>query len=812
MTARLFIIVSLLASSVYALHAKEHPQAALTPAIVTFLENHCYDCHDSFDQEGELDLETLPFDTSDRASLSRWSYILDRVHHREMPPKDKIDEKERAQFVHDLEKILHATSVVHQETKGRVRSRRLNRLEYENTIHHLLGIDLPLAQLLPEDPAPEGFSHIAESQQISHYHLEKHLEIVDLSLDEAFRRALTATPTFKRALTAQQIAGDYSNGKGNRQAIPHQGHAVSISSNNNYHGRIFETTVPESGWYRIQLTAKAFNPPDGRGVWTQIHSGVCSAKAPTMYWVGSFLAQEKPQIFTFETWIRKDHMLSVRPGDDTLKKISGRIVSRGQVIHQKNAIGTALKSLTIERIHLPKGPKSANIKTLLFGDLQFDENGDLISTSPEQNLTTLKKLLTRFATRAFRRPVDPSELTAYQKFAQNTLTTSGSLKEALQAGYRAILSSPRVLFFTETPGRLDHFSIASRLSYFLWSSPPDQALLQAAAKGELSDPKVLRQHTERLLTDPRSDTFIRYFTDSWLGLKDIDFTTPDTQLYPEFDEILKNAMLDETRAFLREMIDYDLSVTNVIHSDFAMLNERLARHYGLLDALTTGTSQNSHLTKVPLTPKQQRGRGGLITHGSVLKVTANGTTTSPIIRGVWLLENILGIHVPPPPDDVPAVEPDIRGAVNIRDQLDKHRSTKSCNACHVKIDPPGFALENFDVIGGWRENYRALKSEKTWTTGQPVDPSYQFPDGSAFQTVTGFKKRTLSQPQNISRNLLEKLLVYATGATIEFADRREIDEIVKSQSLHHSKLKTHSSVGLRSLIHAAVQSEIFLSK
>lgn len=776
---------------------KEHPQAALDLSIVTFLENNCYDCHDSFDQEGELDLETLAFDTSDRASLSRWGYILDRVRHHEMPPKDKLDDQERAHFLHQLEQTLHATSANHQQTKGRVRSRRLNRLEYENTIHQLLGIDLPLAKLLPEDPSPEGFSNVAESQQLSYHLLEKHLNIVDLSLDEAFRRALipaTFADTFYRTLSAPEIGADYPalQGKGNRQAILHQGHAISISSQNNYHGRIFNTAVPESGWYRIQLTAKAFQPPEDRGVWTQIHSGICSAKAPTMFWVGSFFATAEPQTFTFTAWIEKGHMLEVRPGDDTLKKTSGPSVSRGQAVHQKNTIGTALKSLTIQRIH--QGPAAAEIKTLLFGDLTI-KDGQVTSDQPQKSL---EKLIHHFATRAFRRPVDPQELTSYLHFANQTLTATGSLKEALRSGYRAILSSPRVLFFTEPTGRLDQYSIASRLSYFLWSSPPDQDLLTAAEKGQLTDPAILRQHTERLLNSPRSDTFVRNFTDSWLGLKDIDFTSPDTKLYPEFDNILKNAMLGETRAFFREMINADLSVTNVIHSDFAMLNERLARHYRIPGVTS------SDIQKVTLTPAQQIQRGGLITHGSVLKVTANGTTTSPIIRGVWLLENILGVHIPPPPDDVPAVEPDIRGAVNIRDQLDKHRNIKSCNACHVKIDPPGFALENFDVIGGWRENYRALKTERRWTDGQPVDASYQFPDGSIFTNVTGFKKRTLSNPENITRNLLEKLLVYATGATIEFADRREIEKIIHSPNV--------TTKGLRSLIHAAVQSDVFLSK
>ena len=787
------------------LDAREHnPQADLPPSIIHFLENHCYDCHDSFDQEGELNLETLGFDRSNRDSLLRWAYLLDRVQDGEMPPKKKLNEQERSVFIKELEQLLHTTSLHHQKSEGRTRSRRLNRVEYENTLHHLLGIDIPLAQFLPEDPTPEGFSNIAESQQLSYHLLEKHLQLVDLSLDEAFRRVLHPSPLFNKTLSARDIGHTYVNRRdSDRRSVLHNDLAVSISANNNYHGRIPNAAVPEDGWYRITLTAKAHNPPSGRGIWTKIHRGLISPRAPTVHWVGSFLAGDEFKTYTFETWMNKGHLIEVRPGDNTLTKSPGKAVSDGSAIHQAKVTGTALKSLNIQRIH--RGLSTAQIKSRLFGKLTL-KDGTLVSQNPEEDL---KRLIRRFATQAFRRPVNSQELFGYQQFAHQTLTSTGSLSQALHAGYRALLSSPRVLFFTEKLGPLDDFSIASRLSYFLWSSPPDASLLKAAKHGQLSHPPTLRQHTERLLNDPRAENFIKNFTDSWLGLKDIDFTTPDIQLYPEFDSILKHSMLDETRAFLRELLQNDLSISNIIHSDFAMLNERLARHYRI-----PGVSSSS-VSKVILSQNQQKQRGGLITQGSILKVTANGTTTSPIIRGVWLLENILGIHIPPPPDNVPAVEPDIRGAISIRDQLDKHRSIKSCNACHVKIDPPGFALENFDVIGGWRENYRALNSKNKqdssrptkgpWRHGQLVDASYQFPDGTRFSNLSDFKKHLLADPSDLAKNLLAKLLTYSTGASVEFADRRKIKSILTTLSK-----KDH--IGFRSLIHATIQSEIFQSK
>jgi len=300
-----------------------------------------------------------------------------------------------------------------------------------------------------------------------------------------------------------------------------------------------------------------------------------------------------------------------------------------------------------------------------------------------------------------------------------------------------------------------------------------------------------------MLNDPKAEAFVKNFADSWLDLRDINFTTPDANLYPEFDEILLHSMLDETYTFLRQMIEGNLSVANVIDSDFAMLNERLARHYGIEGFEGTG------IQKITLDPEDRR--GGIMTHASVLKVTANGTTTSPIVRGVWLLDRILGIEIPPPPDQVAAIEPDIRGAVSIRDQLDKHRSSESCMVCHRKIDPPGFALENYDVIGGWREKYRAIGSEeKKWIDGPDVDASYEFSDGSSFHDIDGFKELVLSDTEQIARNLVNQVLTYATGASIEFADRREVDRMVEALAA--------DDYGFRSLIHAVAQSEIFLSK
>tara|TARA_B110000037_G_scaffold212633_1_gene265602 strand:+ start:2103 stop:4472 length:2370 start_codon:yes stop_codon:yes gene_type:complete len=770
---------------------KSETRTTLPSTVVDFLDINCYECHNNTDKKGSLDLESLEFHPDDSQSMVIWSMVHDRVSNREMPPKEEYwpEEEERGDFLNLFENTIHEESSKLQSSLGRVRSRRLNRIEYENTLHDLLGVDIPIKDFLPDDPSQDGFSNIAVSQQISHHLLQKYLEAIDISLDEAFSRAENQSKPYARAFSGEEVSWNPQTRDNGRGPHLYEGHAISFLTSGNYQGRMPPTEVDESGWYRITVRAKAHNPPPGRGVWTQIRSGVAAASAPSLFWVGSFEAREKTQDFILEAWIQAGHKLEMRPGDHTLGTISVKLLDDRSVF-EKDVPGVAMESIKMERIY--KGMSQNELKRRLYSDVPI-KDGVLKSNNPKQDL---EKLMTRFAIFAFRRSVSKTEMSPYMEFAHSRLDAGNSLKDALRSGYRALLSSPRFLYFTENTGKLDNFSIASRLSYFLWNTMPDEKLLTLAKKGNLSKPSILKKQVERMLNHPKAESFAVNFSNNWLNLKDIDFTTPDTKLYPEFDDILKHSMLGETFTFMQELIDNDMSVSNFIDSDFAMLNERLAEHYGIEGFSGTGYQ------KTALNANDHR--GGVITHGSVLKVSANGTTTSPVIRGVWLLERILGEHISPPPDNAGSVEPDIRGAISIRDQLDKHRSTKSCMVCHKKIDPPGFALESFDVTGGWRQHYRALPKKGKWKDGPAVDPSYDLPNGKSFSDVEGFKAMVLEHPDKIAKNVVEKVLTYATGASIEFADRREIKQIVKDLEDHE--------YGFRSLIHACVQSDIFLSK
>jgi hypothetical protein len=406
--------------------------------------------------------------------------------------------------------------------------------------------------------------------------------------------------------------------------------------------------------------------------------------------------------------------------------------------------------------------------------------------------------------------VEPVDLERFLWVVRNALQEGFSFADAMIAGYTAVLSSPDFLYFDERPGPLDDRAVAERLSYFLWNTRPDDELLRVAQRGELRRAAVLRQQTERLLSDPRSRQFVDAFLDFWLDLRLIGATSPDTSLYPDYDldDLLVESMLEETQLFFGQVIARNLEVTHLVDSDFAMLNERMATHYGI--AGVNGVTHRS--VSLPADSV----RGGLLTQGSVLKITANGTTTSPVVRGAWLVDRLLGKPAPPPPAAVPAVDPDVRGATTIRAQLEKHRSIESCNACHRHIDPAGLALESFDVMGAWRENYRSLGAGEPITgvghnglrfrfkIGLEVDPSGELADGRHFANVEELKQCLLQDPQQLAHNLVQRLVVYSTGAPIRFSDRPLIQQILARN--------VADGYRVRDLIHAVVQSEMFLNK
>jgi hypothetical protein len=434
---------------------------------------------------------------------------------------------------------------------------------------------------------------------------------------------------------------------------------------------------------------------------------------------------------------------------------------------------------------------------------------EIESTNPNQDA---ERLLRTFLARAYRRPVKESDVQQFLGLFKQRMERGIGFAASMMVAYTAVLASQEFVYLDEgTNGKLDDHALATRLALFLTDGAPDAQLRARAAKGELRHPGVLRAETDRLLADPKSQRFVKAFLDYWLELRKVFDTTPDMNLYGDYflDDALVEAATEETQAFFTDLLQRNMPARNIVDSDYTFLNERLATHYGISDV------QGVNLRRVALPADSVR--GGLMTQASVLKLTANGTTTSPVLRGKWIMERIVGYEIPLPPASVPAIEPDIRGAVTIRAQLDKHRADESCAGCHRNIDPPGFALESFDVLGAWRDRYRAVARgqapeigfgkngwPKTFAFALPVDPSNETADGKSFANVRDYKRILLAEEEQIARNLARQLAVYATGAPIRFSDRKAIEDILaKTRSSHY---------GVRSILDAVIQSEMFLNK
>ena len=414
-----------------------------------------------------------------------------------------------------------------------------------------------------------------------------------------------------------------------------------------------------------------------------------------------------------------------------------------------------------------------------------------------------RRLLADFLPRAFRRDVTGAEIEPYLELLRRRLAAKDCFEDAMRRVYVAVLTSPEFLFL---PAPTQDEALASRLSYWLWNGPPDDALLAAARDGSLRRPETLRAQVDRLLADPRSERFYQDFARQWLELGRLDETNPDPLLYPEYRFLLGQGVASETPSFVRELITKDLPARSLVKPGFAMLTQRLAEHYGI--AGVTGVE----VRKVALPAESLR--GGLLGQASIHKLTANGTTTSPVKRGVWVSDRLLDDPAPPPPPGISAVDPDTRGTTTVREQLTKHRSDPNCAACHAKIDAPGFALEAFDPVGGLRSRYRSNgkgdqppeKGRTDWRVeyklGPAVDASGELRDGRAFRTISEFVELLAADDEKLARAFVAHQARYATGSEVSFADRAEIRRIVAQAK--------DRGYGLRSLIHGLAQSPLFL--
>jgi hypothetical protein len=520
-----------------------------------------------------------------------------------------------------------------------------------------------------------------------------------------------------------------------------------------------------------------------------------------------------PTTIEVTAWIPARYMIEL-----TVYGITDRFALKSTPVAEYKGAGLAILDIELEG-PLPVAT-NRNVRAELYAGLQREEiaprnprERNRIDFLPKFDLKLsegreeLRVTLQRLAEQAYRRPVTAEEIVPYVELFEQELSKQATEDEALRTAMVAILCSPDFLYLREKGPQLNDFEVATRLSYFLQRTAPDSTLIALAQAGKLHTDQILTSQVDRLIEDPKFARFIADFSHSWLQLADINFTNPDGKLYPEYDAYLQWSFLAETQAYLRYLIEANRDVSEMVESRYAMLNERLAEHYSL-DGI-----EGPEIRKVDLPTDSVR--GGLLSQGAILKVSANGTNTSPVVRGAWVTERIMGLAVPPPPPGIPGVEPDIRGASTLRELLDKHRSLDSCNGCHRILDPPGFALEGFDPIGGWRDQFRTtdlgervvkeiLGRKVQYKLGPPVDSSGVLSSGVRFANYVEFRRLLAENRKQLARALTTKLLTFATGREMGFSDRETIDKIA-AESIESGK-------GIRDMLKLVVSSDIFLSK
>jgi cytochrome c553 len=795
--------------------------------VTTFMQTYCINCHGEKKQKGDFRVDTLQLSVT-AADAENWQLVLDNLHLGEMPPED-----EKQPSAAEVEKItawiqseLSRATAALKGAGGEVVLRRLNRAEYQNTIADLFDVHGDFTAGFPEDMRDHGFDNNGAALMLSTAQIQEYMKAADFVLARAI--APSARPETKSTtLTLHD---------GNRRAIEIARKSLesrlakfdSLTPQEKANTRKMEEAVkanPESYGYRFPVLEngtlrppKASDGPHLDAVMTvqQYFSGGpaigfpgraagwCKVKAvafamkndgkPTRLKFsvgrpGPGVIPKVETVFTFTDDKPREVEASyyMEPGDRvTFTMMDGAPHSQGRTMIDQPGPFIAIRSFSMEgpifEAWPPKGHRT------LFGDL------DPAKPTPEKAAAIVAHL----APKLFRRPVDAATVAKYralfEKFAQ-TMTPD----EALRGMLAAMLVSPRFLYHEEPPQEPDAFAIASRMSYFLWRSAPDDELMKAAADGSLLDAAKRRAQAQRMMADARTARFLKDFTGQWLRVREVGVMKANADLYPEYDLELEAAMRGETEHFIREMFERDLPLAQLIDSDWTMLNQRLAKHYGI-----EGVS-GPDFRRVSL-DRTKTVRGGLLTQASIHAITSNGTVTSPVARGTWLLEKFLGTPAPPPPPDVPPIEPDIRGATTIKEQLSKHRETAACASCHKKIDPLGFALENFDVTGGWRENYRALVEPRPGaraklSDGPAVQPADEWAGVGRFATFQEFRDLVKKRDHLVIENLTHQLATFALGRAPGFADREPLKTIA-------TKARDNES-GMKSLVLDLVSSPVF---
>jgi mono/diheme cytochrome c family protein len=733
--------------------------AAATDDYRSTIQRYCVTCHNERNKAQAQGLSLEGADVSHPGAAPEvWERALRKLRTRSMPPQGmpRPDEATYKSLVSWLETDLDRTAAAHPNP-GRAVIRRLNRSEYGNAVRDLLALDVDVSSLLPPDDSAYGFDNISEMLGTSPALLERYLVAADRV------SALAVGAPVSPGSDTYTIRQDRSQDQ-HIEGLP----LGSVG------GLVVHYNFPVDAEYKFSLTLYRNNLEAIRGLEHahQIEITIDGARA-FITTVGGEVEKDGPGGVITDRMDAIDARLQVRVpvtagphavGATFVRKI-GESTQRLRPFLRSSA-GTYdstgrphIETMTIAGPFNPAGPGDTPSRRRVFTCKPANR-------SQEEACAT--KILSTIARRAFRRPVTKTDLTRLMTFFHSG-RQSGTFDGGVQLALRRVLASPSFVFRVEDtaavkPGivaRVSDIELASRLSFFLWSSIPDEALLDLATRGRLSDPSVLEREVKRMIADPRANGLVQNFTGQWLHVRNLKTITPNHDDFPDFDDTLREAFQRETELFFDAVMREDHSVLDLLTADYTFVNERLAKHYGIPYVY------GSHFRRVTLTDDSRR---GLLGKGALLMVTSHADRTSPTVRGKWILENILGTPPPPPLPNVPPIEPSAETPRTLRERLERHRASVTCAGCHKVMDPLGFAMENFDAVGTWR----------TRDAGLPLNASGQLADGTSVNGIVALREALVARSDVFVQTLTEKLMTYALGRGLQYYDMPAVREVVRN--------------------------------
>ena len=747
---------------------------AFSKSVAPFVVKYCGDCHSGATPEAKLDLTKYGDVAAVLHDRKTWHKVFFKLEAGEMPPQDQTQPKpdEIARVTHWIDDQLARPVPLALQDPGRMTIRRLNRAEYNNTIRDLMAIDFHPADDFPTDDVGEGFDNIAAVLSLSPILMEKYLA----AAEQCVNRALTVLPespppTLVVRASMLDVAGkvksiNRGNGnKGNRGG-------VSLSS-----GELHYSWTPrKDGEYDLRVRAygeQVGDDPVRMSLKLDDHEiEKYDVKAdmppPALFGHHVNVTAGKHRIAIVLT--NPFHKLDE---NDEAKGNRSLVVSRLEIdgpLHVEPTLPESYRRLIIRQPATDTANKPADDKKLDNKQSSGKQDAKAIAAITVARADCARDILRNFANHAFRRPVKDDELDRLMAIWRrvNEKDPTAPFDRGLALPLEAVLASPEFLFRVEAdpdsnptaPHRISDFELASRMSYFLWSSMPDDELFALAHRDELHKPETLEAQVRRMIADPKSKALVDNFAGQWLQFRRLSTIAPDKTVFPQFDEQLRADMQKETELYFARIMHDDRSVLEFLDSDYTFLNGRLARFYGISNVY------GSEFRQVSVSGQH---RGGLLTQSSILLVTSNPGRTSPVKRGKWILETLLNAAPPPPPANVPPLKEDQQSALHgtVRQRLEQHRTNAICASCHKMMDPLGFGLENYDALGQWRTQEGKL----------PIDSSGTLPSGKSFDGVDGLKKILLARRDQFCHCFAEKMLTYALGRALEDYDATAIDEI-----------------------------------